>query len=121
MLEKIRAKPDHIKQTIAICLTIFLFSIVLFVWWSSWDARKTGDETREKAVSPLTGITSVLKGITGDIKSSYSSMDSFENATTTATTSMSRTAFDMASVVILDSSVSATTTIATTTATTTQN
>ena len=120
MLEKIRAKPDHIKQTIAICLTIFLFSIVLFVWWSSWDARKTGNETREKAVSPLTGITSVLKGITGDIKSSYSSLNSFENATTTATTSMSRASFDMASVVIIDSSI-VVTPPATTTATSTQN
>lgn len=117
MLEKLRAKPEHVKKSIALSATSVIFGIVFLAWVSSWDARQNEEQAREQAVSPLAGFTQMIKGITADVKDSYSSMDLYDGATTTQTiaTTSSRTRFDMASVVILDPSVSLATTTATTT------
>lgn len=123
MLEKIRAKPDHIKKTIALASTTGIFSLVLFVWWSSWDARINEDQVREESVSPLASITSMLSGLTSDIKTSYSNTINGENNSTTeqtSTTTASRARFDMASVVVLDPTVAVPVVLASTTATTTR-
>lgn len=117
MLEKLRAKPEHVKKTIALTSTSVIFGIVFLAWVSSWDARQNEEQAREQAVSPLAGFTQMLKGITADVKDSYSSMDLYGGTTTTQTiaTTSSRTRFDMASVVIIDPSVSVGTTTSTTT------
>lgn len=111
MLEKLRAKPDHIKKSVALVLTIIIFSIILFVWISSWDARSRGDETREKTVSPLSGFTTMLEGFISDVRDGVSDVPSFvENIPSAATsTATSSPVFDLSGVVIIDPSVSTTT------------
>ena len=51
MLEKLRKKPEHIKKSISLVFTIVIFTGILFVWLSSWDARSRVGETREKTRS----------------------------------------------------------------------
>lgn len=116
MLERLRRKPDHVKKGIALSATIGFFSLILLVWLSSWDARMSSDETRNTAVTPASGLLSMLRGVTEDLKTSYSSVTSYDenpswsrggktaSATTTATTS----SFNMAGVVIIDTSASTT-------------
>lgn len=113
MLEKLRAKPDHIKKSISLVLTIVIFSIILFVWFSSWDARMRGDETREKTASPLSSFKMMLEGFVADVREGISSAPSYvENTPRVATSTTASTApsplFDISSVVIIDSTTSTT-------------
>lgn len=122
MLETLRAKPDHIKKTIALTTTSVIFGVVLFVWWSSFDARKNEEQSRAQAVSPILGLASVLEGVTSEIKASYSSATSFEedmgaSVTGSITKASSTAAFDTSSVVVIDaaSPLVGTSSVATTT------
>ena len=105
-LEQLRAKPDHIKNLIALVGTVLIFTVIASVWLSSWDARMNAKESQEKAVSPLAGIASMLSGLTADIKSSYSNVPSYEDiqkgATTTASSTQPANVFDVSGVVIID-------------------
>ncbi len=119
MLEKLRAKPDHVKKSISLALTIFIFSGIVFVWLSSWDARNTGGETREKTLSPLAGFTTIFQGVISDVQSAISGSPSYvENRRDTGVvtpTSTGITVFDMSGVVVIDPSRTASTTGSTTT------
>ena len=111
MLEKLRAKPYHTKKSIALGLTIAIFSIILFVWISSWDARSNGDEIRQKTVSPLSGFTTMFEGFMSGARDSFSDVPSYiENTPSVATsTATSTTSFNVSDVVVIDPSVSTTT------------
>ncbi len=117
MLKKLRAKSDHIKKIISLSFTILIFSGILFVWLSSWDARNSGGETREKTLSPLAGFTAVFQGISSDVKNAISGAPSYvenrrdggESTASLATT----TDFDISGVVIIDPSRVGTTTMTT--------
>jgi hypothetical protein len=123
MLEKLRAKPDHVKKSFALGMTIIIFSCILFVWVSSWDARLRGDEAREKTVSPLSGFTTMIEGFISGMRDSISGVPAYvENtplvATTTQTineetTATSSPSFDVSGVVVIDSSISTTTSTST--------
>lgn len=108
MLEKLRSKPDHIKKSISLFLTIIIFSGILFVWFSSWDARMRGDETRDKTVSPVVGVTSMFDGLISGFKEKISGTPSFVENNETATATTSKETFDLSGVVILDSSATTT-------------
>ena len=114
MLEKLRAKPYHTRRSIALGLTIAIFSIILFVWISSWDARSSSDEIREKTVSPLSGFQTMFEGFMSGARDSVSSVPSYvENTPSVATsTATSSSAFDVSGVVVIDSSASTATTTA---------
>ena len=107
MLEKLRAKPDHIKKSISLTLTIVIFSGIVFVWFSSWDARMHEGEIREKTVTPLSGFTTMIDGFVSGIKTGISSTPTYvENpaiAPATTTSATSTTGFDLSGVVIIDS------------------
>ena len=109
MLEKLRAKPDHVKKSIAFAITVVIFSAIVAVWWSSFDARQNGKEAQGKALSPLGGVSQVFQGIVSDVQDSFSRIPSYgesKNATTTNTTetvvSTTTSGFDMSGVVIID-------------------
>ncbi len=106
MLEKLRAKPDHIKKSISLTMTIVIFSGILFVWVSSWDARMNKGEIREKTVSPLSGITTMFQDIVTDVKTGISSTPSYvENPAVSPDTTASSTAtseFDLSGIVVID-------------------
>ncbi len=118
MLEKLRAKPDHIKKSISLVFSIVVFSGILFVWLSSWDARNSGGETREKTLSPLAGFTTVFKGIIADVQSAISGAPSYvENRHDEVESTASPTEttdFDMSGVVVIDPLRTGTTTSTTT-------
>ncbi len=121
MLEKLRAKPDHIKEIISIVLSTLIFSVIAFVWLSSWDARNSGVETREKTLSPLGSLNVFFHGTVSDFRKNISDAPSYlDNNTSELGTSIpsatSSSGFDMSGVVVIDSM--STTTTATTTTTT---
>ncbi len=77
MLEKLRSKPDHIKKIISLILTIVIFSAIVFVWVSSWDARAKSDTGRKETSSPISSFMDMGKGIISDVKDKISSMPSY--------------------------------------------
>ena len=120
MLERIRSKPEHVKKSLALVLTIFFFTIIMSVWLSSWDARATSEASKQKADGPLASLKSVLSGITDEIKTTYSSEPTFSGQSVASTTSgQGASVFDASRVVVIDRSKDDATTTSTTTATTT--
>lgn len=108
MLEKLRAKPDHIKQSIAIVLTIIIFCGILFVWVSSWDARSRDQEVRDKTVSPLSGVTSMFDGLISGLKGKIVNTRFSPEINNVGAVSTSTDNFDISGVVIIDSTASST-------------
>ncbi len=111
MLEKLRAKPDHIKKGISLAFTIVVFTGIVLVWMSSWDAQQQEDTVREKTVSPLSGFSAMIDGLTLSIKDALSGTPSFvetngRSGTTTQATSTGN--FDVSGVVIIDQSTTTT-------------
>lgn len=113
MLEKLRAKPSHVKQIISIVLTLVISAGIFFVWVSSWDARLNELEVREKTVSPVNGVMSMFDGFTSGLKERIFEHTSFNEQNRESVTATSTEIFDLSGVVILDPS--ATTTRATST------
>ncbi|MBI5798657.1 MAG: hypothetical protein HZB10_01875 [Candidatus Yonathbacteria bacterium] len=101
MLKKIREKPHHIKQSIALALTVVIFSGILFVWWSSRDARTRTVEVRESTVSPVDGVTAMFGGFMSGVKDRMADAPSPQNTSATSSDT-----FDLSGVVIIDPTVS---------------
>lgn len=107
MLNKIRQKPDHVKHSLAIAITTVIFSCIVFVWWSSRDARSSSVFVREKTVSPLDGFTSMFDGFVSGIKDRLSNeVAPSEQSVSTSTEDES---FDLSGVLIIDSSIATST------------
>lgn len=106
MLQKLREKPHHIKQSISLGITIVIFSAILFVWVSSRDARSREIEVREKTVSPVDGVSVMFDGFLSGLKdrTSKALSPNKETATTTPTDD-----FDLSGVVVIDPSLATTT------------
>lgn len=103
MLKKIQSKPHHIKQSIALTLTIIIFCGILFVWVSSWDARAREQEVRDKMVSPITGITSMFDGLIADFNKKISGAPLVKKDDATVPTAP-KDNFDYSGVVVIDTS-----------------
>lgn len=106
MLQKLREKPHHIKQSISLGITIVIFSAILFVWVSSRDARSREVEVREKTVSPVDGVSVMFDGFLSGLKDRTSNALSPKKETATTT---STDYFDLSGVVVIDPSLSTTT------------
>ncbi|MEK7459935.1 MAG: hypothetical protein AAB628_00015 [Patescibacteria group bacterium] len=104
MLENLRSKPDYIKKIIATFFATVVFIIIAFVWFSSYDARKHSEENRDKALSPLSGFTSMYDAKVFEYKSMLTGTPSYtSNSEHTATsTSTSTITFDISKIVIID-------------------
>lgn len=113
MLEKLRAKPNHIKQGISLAITVVIFSGILFVWWSSRDARSRELEVREKTVSPVDGVGAMFDGFMSGFKERMSSATSLDTLGGRQQVATSTDNFDFSGIVIIDPS--STTTKATST------
>ena len=105
MLEKIRAKPHHVRQSISLAITIVIFSAILFVWVSSRDARSREVEVRAKTVSPVDGVSAMFDGFLSGIKERMSGANKTSG---NATISTSTDNFDLSGVVIVDPSATTT-------------
>ena len=121
MLKKLRAKPEHVKKRITLVFTIVIFSIIVFVWLSSWDARMHGGETREKTLSPIDSISEVFHGIAKEVKDGIAGTQTYiENSKNNMSASATSTSgFDLSGIVVLDPGASST--VSTTTATSIKN
>lgn len=73
MLKKIQAKPEHVKEKISLLLTLLIFGGIVFVWWSSWSARRTSVENRERTASPTESVREVFADVVTRITSKISS------------------------------------------------
>ena len=120
MLQKIRSKPEHVKKSLALVLTIFFFTIIVSVWLSSWDARATSEVSKEKAKSPLSGLKSVLSGITDEIRATYSSTPVLSGESVATSTSeitkQGASVIDASRIVVIDQAKTISTTTSTSTA-----
>lgn len=105
MLETLRAKPHHIKQSISLAITVVVFSAILFVWVSSRDARSREIEVREKTVSPVDGVSAMFDGFLSGFRERMSGANKTKGTDATAT---STDTFDLSGVVIIDPSASGT-------------
>lgn len=104
LLIRLRSKPNHIKQSISLVVTLVIFSAILFVWVSSRDARSRELEVREKTVSPVDGVTAMFDGFVLGFKERMSAnTPSPKSSSTQATASTSTDNFDLSGVVIIDS------------------
>jgi hypothetical protein len=102
MLERLRAKPHHIKQHLSLVITIVIFSGIVFVWWSSRDARDHELEVQAKTVTPLDGFLSMFDGLVQGFKANV-----FEISSVATSTASSTSDFDLSQVVVIDPSVQA--------------
>jgi len=121
-LIRIRSKPHHIKQSVALTLTITIFSVILFIWVSSKDARSREVEVRAKTVSPAYGVISMFDGAVTNIKKQLSHVVSEikkRPASTTQEAPESAVDFDLSGVVIIDTATTTAQVVSTSTATTT--
>ncbi len=107
MLKKIRQKPDHVKASISLGLSLAIFSVIVLVWVSSFQARGQGAIVKEKTVSPLAGMFSVLRGFTADIKQSYQEITpaDFLEPREESTLPVAWDPFDTEGMVIVDTTV----------------
>lgn len=108
LLTRLRAKPDHIKKSVSLILTVIIFSGVLFVWVSSWDARMRDQEIRDKTVSPMAGMALMFDGFVSGFKDRISGVSSPVENGEAATLATSTDSFDLSGVVVLDASASST-------------
>jgi len=103
MLEKLRAKPNHIKQSISLIITIVIFSGILFVWFSSRDARSRELEVRVMTVSPVDGVGAMFDGFVSGFKEKMSSQESaFDIEKKVIEAAIPTDTFDISGVVVLD-------------------
>lgn len=107
MLEKLRAKPESVRKQLALGITIVLFSVIFFVWFSSWDARIAKDEAREKTASPVVSLGAVFQGFTTEIKDRINSVGSgapfgVSGAATEGETPTATSTFDISGIVVID-------------------
>lgn len=109
MLEKLRAKPNHIKQVISLFITVILFSGIFFVWMSSRDARSSEMFVREKTVSPTEGVAAMFEGFMAGFKENLQKAPTFDQVKEQTPALEQKEAFDFSAVVVIDPS-SATTT-----------
>ncbi len=113
MLEKLRAKPDHIKKNVSLFLTTLIFCGILFVWVSSWDARMHDEENRNKTLSPIAGVMSMFDGLVANFNDKISGAPSYIDlggvaTSTTSSTATSSNNFDISGVVVIDASATST-------------
>lgn len=105
MLEKLRAKPEHVKRNIALGATIVIFTGIVFVWWTSFEARIHKREAQEKALSPVESFKQLFNGITSSMKNSIADTPAYVNtaniASSSSATSTSKI-FDISEVVVVD-------------------
>lgn len=103
MLEKLREKPHHIKQSISLAVTIVIFSCILFVWFSSRDARSRELEVRDMTVSPVDGVGAMFDGFVSGFKEKLSSQESaFDIEKQGKEVATTIDDFDISGVVVLD-------------------
>ncbi|MEK7148714.1 MAG: hypothetical protein AAB770_02240 [Patescibacteria group bacterium] len=102
MLKRIREKPHHIKQSIALFTAIVIFSGILFVWVSSWDARARDQEVRDKTVSPITGVTSMFDGLVSGFNEKISGAQSPSKKASSSVATTTKDYFDLLGVVVID-------------------
>ena len=112
MLEKLRAKPDHVKKSISLVFTIVVFGGILFVWLSSWDAQQTETDVREKTASPVSSFTTMIDGLVSSVRDAISGAPTvFETlgksaTSTTAGSATSTNNIDLSGIVIIDAATS---------------
>lgn len=116
MLEKLRAKPEHIKKRISLAFTLVIFVGIVFVWISSWGARQDEGAVREKTASPIASFGTMIDGLVLSAKEMISGAPSYmetngKGASSTVSTSTPAKGFDLSGVVILDSASPATTSV----------
>jgi hypothetical protein len=103
MLTTLREKPHHIKQIVSFVITVVIFSGIVFVWWSSRDARSRELEVQEKTVSPISGVTSMFDGFVANFIDKIK-----ESSTNTSLGATSTQEFDLDQVMIIDPTATAT-------------
>lgn len=72
MLESLRSKPDYVKKIISFSLSSIIFLMIMFVWFTSYDARAHSEESREKALTPLSGFSAMFDNKVSEVKENYS-------------------------------------------------
>lgn len=72
MLESLRSKPDYVKKIISFSLSSVIFLMIMFVWFTSYDARAHSEESREKALTPLSGFSAMFDNKVSEVKENYS-------------------------------------------------
>lgn len=113
--KKIQEKSVASRKRIAIVLTLASYAVVMFVWVSSWDARSQIEGNRDKALSPIAGISEVFHGFTARVSEELYPATLFPKPesvnTSTSVSFQKQTAnvaggFDLSGIVVIDSSTS---------------
>lgn len=104
MLQKLRAKPTHIKKSIALVVTIIIFSGIVFVWLSSWDMRLGGSGGKGSALSPIEGFKELFREAMTEAQSSATDLPAYKEAFHQATRIIASSSepFDVSGVVVID-------------------
>ncbi|KKU81562.1 MAG: hypothetical protein UY07_C0015G0014 [Parcubacteria group bacterium GW2011_GWA1_47_8] len=113
-LKKIQEKPVASRKRMAIVLTLASYAVVMFVWVSSWDARAEIEGNRDKALSPIAGISEVFHGFTSRVSrvsgelsgATLSANPEPAPAPTEAQTASATGGFDFSGIVVIEQSTS---------------
>ena len=109
MFEQLRAKPEPVGKQLALGVTIILFGIIFFVWFSSWDARTTKDKAPEKTASPTASFGTVFQGFVTEVKDkiqlfSPQSSQGTPEETTEGKLPAATSTFDISGIIVIDRS-----------------
>jgi len=108
MLERLRAKPHHVKQSISLLITVIIFLCILFVWVSSRDARSQEVQVRQKTVSPSASVSDMFSGFISGLKERVDSSQFSAQSNLATSTATSTDNFDLSEVVIIDHTATST-------------
>lgn len=116
MLTTIRSKPDHIKKSIGLVVTVVIFSGIVFMWWSSRDTSSHELEVQARIVSPLDGVSTLFSGFVSGFKERLAK-DPIGKIPVESVATTTKSTFDLSGAVVIDPSAPASSLIATTTKT----
>ena len=61
-LDKLRKKPRHVRERIALFTTIMFSLVILGIWWTSWNVDRSSENDRAaKDISPVDAVVSIAK------------------------------------------------------------
>ncbi len=69
-IEKLRQKPEHIRRAVALFVTIALFLVILFVWFSTLNLGDTVQKEKDRVANtptPFANLKDTLGGIFNDV------------------------------------------------------
>lgn len=96
-LDKLRKKPRHVRERIALVTTAMISLLIVSIWWEVWSANRMlyDDAQVSKDISPVAAVLNIAgraKESTSDLLGEL--VDTVKNASSTANITQAGDAFE---------------------------